>query len=149
PFLHLFPNVLAVADSPVVVTTLLIAAVLAALCFAVVLHDRLAAVAMGCVLACTFGRNPLVANRALPVVGSLLLAHAWLPPGPFGSWQGRGALDAGASWRMPAAIFTATWVLMALGYSYSGYTKLVNPSWVDGTAIQRVLMSPPARPGWL
>jgi len=148
PFLHLFPNVLAVADSPVVVTTLLIVAVLAAVCFAVGLHDRLAAVAMWCVLACTFGRNPLVANPVLPFVGWLLVAHACLPPAPFGSWQGRGALDAGASWRMPAAIFTATWVLMALGYSYSGYTKLVNPWWVDGTAIQRVLMSPLARPGW-
>ena len=34
---------------------------------------------------------------------------------------------------------------MAVGYSYSGYTKLVSPSWINGTAITRVLASPLAR----
>lgn len=149
PFLYLFPNVLAVADAPPVVTALLVVAALAAVCFAVGFHDRPAAIAMWYVLACTFGRNPLVANPALPFVGWLLLAHACLPAAPFGSWRGRGALDAGASWRMSAGVFTAAWVLMALGYSYSGYTKLVSPSWVDGAAMERVLMNPLARPGWL
>ena len=38
---------------------------------------------------------------------------------------------------------------MALGYSYSGWTKLVSPSWLDGTAVARVLDSPLARPGVL
>src|SRR5262249_2976488 len=35
------------------------------------------------------------------------------------------------------------------GYSYSGYTKLISPSWQDGTAVARVLENPPARPGLL
>jgi predicted DCC family thiol-disulfide oxidoreductase YuxK len=38
---------------------------------------------------------------------------------------------------------------MALGYTYSGYTKLVSPSWLDGTALARVLENPLARPGFL
>ena len=38
---------------------------------------------------------------------------------------------------------------MAIGYSYSGYTKLVSPSWVDGSAIARILDSPLARPSFV
>jgi len=38
---------------------------------------------------------------------------------------------------------------MALGYSYSGYTKLVSPSWLDGTALARVLENPLARGNFL
>jgi predicted DCC family thiol-disulfide oxidoreductase YuxK len=36
---------------------------------------------------------------------------------------------------------------MALGYSYSGITKLGSRSWADGTAIYYVLENPLARPG--
>src|SRR5262245_26202172 len=50
---------------------------------------------------------------------------------------------------MPPSIFCVAWILMALGYSYSGWTKLVSPSWLDGTAVARVLDSPLARPGFL
>jgi predicted DCC family thiol-disulfide oxidoreductase YuxK len=50
---------------------------------------------------------------------------------------------------MPQGIYLAAWVVMALGYSYSGYTKLVSPSWLDGTALAKVLENPLARPGWL
>jgi predicted DCC family thiol-disulfide oxidoreductase YuxK len=50
---------------------------------------------------------------------------------------------------MPPAIFAAAWIVMALAYSYSGYTKLVSPSWRDGTALSRMLDNPLARPGWL
>ena len=38
---------------------------------------------------------------------------------------------------------------MAVGYSYGGATKLVSPSWLDGTALARVLANPLARPGGL
>jgi predicted DCC family thiol-disulfide oxidoreductase YuxK len=36
---------------------------------------------------------------------------------------------------------------MALGYSYSGYAKLISPSWLNGTALARVLENPLSRPG--
>jgi predicted DCC family thiol-disulfide oxidoreductase YuxK len=38
---------------------------------------------------------------------------------------------------------------MSVGYSYSGYTKLVSPAWRDGSAIRLVLENPLARPGGL
>ncbi|HEU5321633.1 MAG TPA: DCC1-like thiol-disulfide oxidoreductase family protein, partial [Methylomirabilota bacterium] len=147
PLLTLFPNVLAVADGPVFVTLLLALAAGLGVALALGFHDRLAAVGIWYVLAATFGRNPLIANPALPYVGWLLLAHALLPPAPYGSWAARGAADVGTRWRLPQPIFVAAWVLMAVGYSYSGYTKLVSPSWVDGTALARVLDNPLARPG--
>jgi predicted DCC family thiol-disulfide oxidoreductase YuxK len=47
---------------------------------------------------------------------------------------------------MPDGIFAAAWVAMAAGYTYSGYTKLISPSWVDGTAFLHLLNNPLARP---
>lgn len=48
---------------------------------------------------------------------------------------------------MPAAIHGSAWFLMAAGYSYSGWTKLASPSWLDGSALRHVLDNPLARPG--
>ncbi len=147
PLLSLFPNVLALRDSPAFVTALLwLASVLGAL-LAIGAYDRLAALGLWYIGACLIGRNPLILNPALPFVGWLLLAHACLPPGPFGSWAARGRVDPRGGWRMPGGIYAAAWVVMAIGYGYSGYTKLVSPSWVDGTALARVLANPLARPG--
>jgi hypothetical protein len=50
---------------------------------------------------------------------------------------------------MPPSIFGSAWVVMSLGYTYSGYTKLVSQSWVDGSALYRVLQNPLARTGAL
>jgi hypothetical protein len=149
PLIYLFPNLLAVVDSPTVVTIMLgIAAGLSVL-FAVGWYDRVAALALWYVWACLFGRNPLIANPSIPFVGWLLLAHVFLPPAPYGSLAARQRPDLAAQWRMSPAIFAAAWIVMAVGYSYSGYTKLISPSWRDGTAIMRVLDNPLARPGWL
>ncbi|OAI53038.1 hypothetical protein AYO44_16345 [Planctomycetaceae bacterium SCGC AG-212-F19] len=149
PLIHLFPNVLALWDAPVIVTVLLCVATGLSLLFALGWHDRLAAVAIWYIGACLFGRNPLTANPALPFLGWMLLAHVFLPPAPYGSLAARGRVDPGNNWRMPDAIFIAAWFVMALGYTYSGYTKLVSPSWVDGTALERVLHNPLARTGWV
>ncbi|RMH17822.1 MAG: DUF393 domain-containing protein [Acidobacteria bacterium] len=146
PLIRLFPNLLAVADAPAVVTALLIAATAAAVLFAAGYHDRPAALLMWYVLACLHARNPLIANPSLPFVGWLLLAHAALPPAPYLSWAARGRADPDGGWHLPRPIFAAAWTVMAAGYGYSGWTKLVSPSWVDGTALARVLENPLARP---
>jgi predicted DCC family thiol-disulfide oxidoreductase YuxK len=143
PLLRLFPNVLAFAD---VAAPLVVIAAIASIFFAIGLYDRIAAVVIWYVLACLFGRNPLIANPSLPYAGWLLLAHAFVPPSPFGSWSARGRIDPRGNWSMPPALFAAMWIVMSLGYSFSGWTKLVSPSWVDGTAVARVLANPLARP---
>jgi predicted DCC family thiol-disulfide oxidoreductase YuxK len=146
PLLHLFPNVLAVSDTRAIVAALITLGAIAALFFLLGQYDRTAGVVIWYVLACLSGRNPLIANPSLPFVGWLLLAHAFVPASPYGSWSARGRTDPRGGWFMPPAVFAAAWIVMAIGYSYSGYTKLVSPSWVNGNAIARVLNNPLARP---
>lgn len=149
PLLHLFPNVFLLRDSPAFVTGVVVFATGLCIPFAIGWHDRPAAIALWYIWACPHGRMPLIANPGMPFVGWLLLAHACLPPAPFGSVAARARVDRGSNWRMPNGIFLAAWILMAVGYSYSGLTKLTSPSWIDGTAITRILENPLARPGWL
>jgi predicted DCC family thiol-disulfide oxidoreductase YuxK len=146
PLLYLFPNVLALCDAPLFATGLLAAGVALAGLFALGVRDRLAALALWYLWACLFGRNPLISNPSLPFVGWLLIAHAFLPRAPIGSWDARGRTDPGAGWEMPGPVFAAAWIVMALAYSYSGYTKLASPSWLDGSALARILDNPLARP---
>lgn len=146
PLYPLFPSLLFLVDSPLVVTALLASGAALAVCFALGIGDRLAALALWYTWACLFTRNPLIANPSLPFVGWLLLAHAAIPVAPYGSRAARGRVDPGGGWRLPAPIFAAAWIVMAVGYSYSGATKLVSPSWLDGSAIARVLENPLARP---
>jgi predicted DCC family thiol-disulfide oxidoreductase YuxK len=147
PLLHLFPNVLALWDGPVFVTALVAVAAGLSVVFAAGWHERAASVALWYVWACLHGRMPLIANPGLPYVGWMLLAHAFLPAAPYGSWAARGRVDPGNNWRMRDDIFLVAWILMAVGYTYSGCTKFVSPSWLDGTALARVMENPLARPG--
>jgi predicted DCC family thiol-disulfide oxidoreductase YuxK len=148
PLIGLFPNVLAFATPALAAAFVLFGAALA-IPFGIGFHDRIAAVLLWYVWACLLGRAPLIANPGIPYVGWMLLAHAFIPGAPYGSWRARGRLDPGGDWRMPPLIFAAAWFLMAAGYSFSGVTKLVSPSWIDGTALLRVLESPLARPTFL
>ncbi|MCH9021841.1 MAG: DUF393 domain-containing protein [Planctomycetes bacterium] len=149
PLIFLFPNVLALIDAPWFVTVFIATAAVAAICFMLGYRDRAAALLMWYVLACLFGRNPLTANPSLPFVGWMLLAHLVIPSAPYGSLAARGRRDPGGNWFMPKWIFSAAWIVMALGYSYSGWTKLISPSWVDGTAIYHVLSNSLARPTFM
>ena len=95
-------------------------------------------------LASILGRNPLILNPGMPYVGWLLLAHCAIPPRPLGSWDAK-RLGVNTSWHMPQGLFVLAWILLALGYSYSGLTKLASPSWADGSALMRVFDNPLAR----
>jgi hypothetical protein len=147
PLLHLFPNILAVWDGPVFVTTVLVAAAALAVAFGLGIWDRAAGAVLAYLLACLYGRNPLIANPSLPFVGWMLLAHAALPPLPAGVGLWRPEPPGG--WRFPRGLFVAAWIVLAAGYTFSGLTKLGSSSWQDGTAVARVLASPLARPGHL
>lgn len=131
PLLHAFPNLLAFEDGPVFVQLFVGFGALCGLALAVDRWPSLAALGAYYVWACLFGRNPLIANPSLPYVGLLLLATAW----------------AGEDLRqgLPTRLRALLWASMGFGYSYSGLTKLVSASWVDGTALQRVLDSPLSR----
>lgn len=146
PLIYLFPNILALVDGPVFVQLFIASGALAALFLLVGAQPRIAALWMFFVLACLFGRNPLIANPSMPYVGWILLAHLFIPPAPYGSFTARNrTADPAGDWVMPKDVFTAAWLILALTYSYSGYTKLLSPSWVSGDNIAYVLDNPLAR----
>ena len=60
----------------------------------------------------------------------------------------RQAGGADPNWRLPLSIYLSAFVVLALSYSYSGYTKLLSPGWVNGSAIAEVLQNPLARQNW-
>jgi predicted DCC family thiol-disulfide oxidoreductase YuxK len=145
PLFRFFPSLFHLSDEPWVVVVLLIAAAAAAMLFAAGRWDRTAAAFMWYVLACLFTRNPLIQNPALPYLGWMLLAHLFVPSGPYGSWAARARADPGGGWHLPQPILLAAWVVLALSYSYSGWTKLFSPSWLAGDTVAYVLQNPLAR----
>jgi predicted DCC family thiol-disulfide oxidoreductase YuxK len=144
PLFRLFPNVFLLSDSPLFVQACLVAAAIFSLLLVIGKFDRMMAVLVWYLWACLYGRNPLIGNPSLPFIGWMLLAYALIPP-----LSNRKEISSSSedysSWKMPTDIFTAAWILMALAYSYSGYCKLVSPSWMDGTALRHVLSNPLAR----
>jgi predicted DCC family thiol-disulfide oxidoreductase YuxK len=146
PLIAAFPNVLGIFDAPGFVSLLLALGLVASVALATGIRDRAAAMVILYLLACLLGRNPLISNPSLPFVGWLLLAHAFIPGAPYGSWQARGRINPGGSWQMPKSIHNAAWIVLALAYSYSGWHKLSSPSWVDGSAFRLVLENPLAHP---
>jgi len=146
PLTRVFPNILAVWDSPLGVTCVLSAAVVLSLMVALGARRRLAALVLWYVWACVLGRNPLIINPGIPYVGWMLLMMALMPSGERGSLDARrlGA-EASTSWRFAPIMFGVAWAVLAIGYTYSGVMTLGSPSWVDGTALWHVLESPIAR----
>ena len=138
PLFGLLPNVLALSDAPFSVGVLLAAASGAAILLIAGKYDKPAALLMWYVLACIYARNPLIANPGLPYLGWMLLAHVLVPT----AWLRAHIWAEHAS---PRPIFIAAWIVLALSYSYSGYTKLLSPSWVSGDTIAYVLANPLAR----
>jgi len=149
PLASAFPSIFTIADSPLAVRLILSSLVGASLLITVGWWDRPAALWVWYGLACLFVRNPLTANPSLPVVGWLLIAHTVVPAGP--RWSVTAFLKPGLAetWSMPRYVPLAAWVIMAVSYSYSGWTKLISPSWVDGSALAEVLANPLARPSAL
>jgi predicted DCC family thiol-disulfide oxidoreductase YuxK len=144
PYIGVFPNPLAWLDGPGWITALLIAGVASGALLALGWFDRTAGVCAALVLAWLYQRNPLIANPSLPLLGWLLILHAFTPPRPYGSLAAmRGGAD--LDWRLPRHLHVAAWIVLAVAYSYSGYTKLLSPTWVEGETIRLVLENPLAR----
>ena len=137
PLLRAFPNVLLISDAPTAVTALVVVAGLASVCLLLGVRDRAAAVVVWYVWACLFGRNPLISNPGLPYVGLLLIVHALRPT----------TTPSTTTNAIAPPLYAVVWILMAVGYTYSGLTKLPSVSWQDGSAFRSVLESPLARPG--
>lgn len=135
PIARVLPNVLGFVDAPAAAVAVVVMGLLASASLTLGRRPRASALVALYVLACLLGRNPLVLNPAMPYVGALLLCVA----ASRASGAGRYAADE----RDLRGVMIA---LMAIGYTYSGATKLQSPSWQDGSAFGYVLENPLARP---
>ena len=149
PLMGILPNPLAMWDTPTMVNGLLYFGAICALMLTIGLGERFAALASASILAWLFARNPLIANPSLPVVGWMLIMIAFIPKGVYGAWHAREQAFAWQQWRFPIGFWFAAWIMLSVAYTYSGYTKFLSPSWVDGTAIEKVLNNPLARDHFL
>ena len=139
----ILPNPLEHWDSPTSVTVLLILLFLLAIAFAMGVFRRTAAVLIWFGWACLFNRNNLINNPSIPYVGLLLLLSAIVPSG-----EALNPSRVSPSWQFPPMVYWTAWILMAAGYSFSGWAKLHSPSWIDGSALFHVLNNPLARCGF-
>jgi hypothetical protein len=138
----ILPNLLEHYDSPGFVTVFLIILSILSAVFALGFFRHAAAILLWYGWACLFNRNNLINNPSIPYIGLLLLLSVLVPPGEALSFK-----RVNRYWEFPAVVYWAAWILMAAGYSFSGWMKLHSPSWIDGTALYHVLNNPLARPG--
>lgn len=138
----ILPNPLDCWDSPAFVTGFLIILFLLAISFAVGIFRRTAAILLWFGWASLFNRNNLISNPSIPYVGLLLILSTIVPTG-----EALHPNRASREWSLPAMVYWTAWILMAAGYSFSGWMKLRSPSWIDGSALFHVLNNPIARCG--
>ena len=115
----IFPNPLAIWDSPECVTTFLAGLTILSLVLAGGIFRRSAALLLWFGWACLFNRNNLIINPSLPYIGMLLLLSALVP-----LWENWSREKTRPGWRFPPRMYWVAWILLAAVYSYSGWTKL-------------------------
>lgn len=145
-FTHgILPNPLEHWDTPGVVTGMLVLLAFLSLAFAAGFHRHICALLLWYGWACLFNRNNLISNPSIPYIGIILLLTLAIPAGePLSLSRKRGA----APWFFPSFVYWTAWILMAVGYTFSGMDKfLLSPSWTDGTAMTHLVNNPLARPG--
>jgi predicted DCC family thiol-disulfide oxidoreductase YuxK len=62
-------------------------------------------------------------------VAWLLFAHTMLPCAPYGSLSAAGRPDPRGGWYMSRAVYFGTWTLMAMWYSFTGFSMLFYPGY--------------------
>ncbi len=140
PLHGLFPNSLGWWNTPTMAYAVMMSLTLLSLCFTLGWFRRTTAFLLWFGATALFHRNNLTANPSLAYVGLLLLLCTLIPPGE--SLKPR---DVSPNWEMPRMIPLCAWGLLAVGYTFSGITKLESMSWQDGTAMARLLENPLAR----
>jgi uncharacterized membrane protein YjfL (UPF0719 family) len=133
PLHGLFPNPLAWGDSPLVAQVLVAILTLLSALYAYGIAHQWMAVGLWFGATALFHRNNLTSNPSLPYIALTLLLTALIPS------------PKKTPWEIPKLVMPVGWILLALGYTFSGLVKLQSPSWVDGSAIARLMENPLAR----
>ena len=127
-----WPNPLFIWGSPLVVQIMIAFGIVASIALTLGKKVMACALYLWFLHSCLFTANPFTANPSLGYVGLILLLIAIIPRN---------------SNYVPRYVIVVAWVLMSVGYTFSGLHKLSSPSWIDGTAIQYLMTNPLARVG--
>lgn len=141
-----FPSVFALADGPVAATSIVALLLILSLLVTLGIARRWAALLIWYGMACLLHRTRAIYDVGLPYVGWLLLACALVPEGEPHRLLGRAKKQ---PWSMPPAIYYGAWIVLASGYSVSGYSKLQSEPWTSGVLFAELLEFPAARASWL
>ena len=151
PLYGIFPNPLVwFGNNAQFVTGYIVAAVVFSVLLTVGIMRRTASFALWFIWASLFNRNNLISNPGIPYVGLILILCAVLPAGDrlsLRSLLSRNKPKRENRWHYPLFVYWTAWLLLAVGYTFSGLVKLSSPSWVNGEAIRLLLDNPLARPG--
>ena len=139
PLFGYFPNVLAYYDSPEQVQWFMMTSVFLSILFTCGIARQPVSLFLWYMWTCLFHRNIFILNPSLANVGWLLLSCVIIPRGESLRCHAK------STWYMPTTVYWGAWFLMALGYTLSGIHKLQCPSWLDGTALYHILLTPLAR----
>jgi predicted DCC family thiol-disulfide oxidoreductase YuxK len=144
PTYKIFPNILNHLESDLSLQGFLLVMGLFSLAFAAGLARKFSAIILWYGWAALFNRNIFIANPSIPYVGWLLLASAVISSGePLSLWPPKKN-----DWKMNPWIFNGAWILLIVGYTFSGIHKAAAESWQNGMAIKYVLELPTTRDYW-
>ncbi|MGJ8676017.1 MAG: DCC1-like thiol-disulfide oxidoreductase family protein [Akkermansiaceae bacterium] len=129
-----WPNPFFIWGSPLVLESAIALGVVASVLLMLGKFTRVCALLLWFLFSCLFTANPLTANPSLGYVGLLLLLIVIIPK---------------RCTHLPKMTTFTAWVLLVVGYSFSGLYKLGSPSWLDGSAMSHLMTNPLARPGFV
>lgn len=132
-------------DSPGVVRALVGVLVGLALLYTLGLRTRTTGLLLGLGSVVLWQRNMLTLNPSLPYLGFWFLLQTFTaadPPGSLDRLLARRRAIPPAADALPADVNAALWLVFTVAYAFSGWTKLVSPSWQAGEAVGWMLNGP-------
>ncbi len=140
-------------DSPTSLRIVVGGLVVAAAAYAAGWRTRTMGVLLGLGTYALWHRNLFTTNPSYAYLGFWFLVQLFTPADPPWSldrWLARRAGARGPHAEgLPADVLRSLWVVHAVSYSFSGWTKLVSPTWRGGAAFRILLDGPLGLGHWL
>lgn len=133
-----FPNILYFYSSDTSVKISFYIAIALSILFGVGFLRRWVALLLWYFWACLCNHMPYIFAPQEGFIGWLLLLFVVLPKGEGLCLHSKHDPE----WKIPMTLYIGAWLVLALGYSASGWNKWSSPSWQDGLALQFALEVP-------
>lgn len=135
--LPFFPNVLAYYDGIWIISALCFLSLIASVGILVGYKRQFCSFLLWFFSMCLFGRNAITFDPSFSFVMMATLLLAIIPEGePFSLHRRKN------EWYMPYFVYLAMLITIGVGYSISGYDKLLDYGWYAGDAIKHLFLMP-------